>query len=251
LYVGKLNRQFLLDMDVGEHRLYHFPYSIDNEFFMQETKRLSSTRDRLCAAHGLDSQLPIFLFCGKLAPIKRPLELFRAYLEAGLKGRAQLIYVGDGAIREELERHIQQSQAENVNVLGFFNYTQLPAAYVLGQVLCLISDIDAWGLVVNEAMACGRPVLVSDAVGCAPDLVDATNGWVVPADDPAALAQALRQAYEERNTWQEKGQHSLKKISSHTYAVMADGVMAALDSLKLSSSAASKRDISRGTPPSA
>lgn len=232
LYIGELNRQFLLEMGVDRQRLFHFPYSIDNLFFEREARRLSSDRYRFCNTYGLDANLPTFLFCGKLVPIKRPLELLKAYLEAGLQEQAQLIFVGEGALRGELEKLIGESQAKHVHLLGFFNYSQLPSAYVLGQVLCLISETDAWGLVVNEAMACGRPVLVSDTVGCAPDLVDATNGWVVPADDPAALARTLRQAYEERHTWEEKGRQSLKKISRHTYSAMADGVLAALQSFQ-------------------
>lgn len=231
LYVGELNRQFLLEMGVEERCLYHFPYSIDNPFFERETQRLSPDRHRLCETYGLDAHLPTFLFCGKLTPIKRPLELLKAYLEAGLKEQAQLIFVGEGVLRGELEKLIQESQAGHVHLLGFFNYSQLPLAYVLGQVLCLTSETDAWGLVVNEAMVCGRPVLVSDAVGCAPDLVDETNGWVAPADDLSALARVLRQAYEERHTWEEKGEQSLKKISCHTYSAMADGVQEALHSL--------------------
>ncbi len=232
LFFGKRNRDFWRSVGVADERLFHTPYAVDVVRFAASAKHLMPQRDKVCTQFGLDPELPTFCFCGKLIPKKHPLELLEAYDSAGLGEKAQLIYVGDGILRPRLEQRIQELKLNHVHILGFMNQSQMPKAYILGEVLCLISDpSETWGLVVNEAMACSRPVLVSDAVGCAPDLVDETNGWVVPANDPVALARTLRQAYEERHTWEEKGRQSLKKISRYTYSAMADGVQAALQSL--------------------
>jgi glycosyltransferase involved in cell wall biosynthesis len=170
------------------------------------------------------------VFVGKLIDRKRPLELLDAYARAGLAGRAQLLYVGDGALREPLEARAREANLRGVRVLGFLNQTRIPLAYALGDVLCLLSDArETWGLVVNEALACGRPVIVSAAVGCADDLVDAENGWVVPLDDPVALAATLRAALAARDAWPEMGRRGRRRVAAHTYEAMAAGLETAID----------------------
>jgi len=232
LFIGTQSRKVLIALGLAEERLFPTPYSVDNERFASAAESLKPQRARLCREYGLNEDLPTFLFCGKLIPKKHPLELLEAYHSAGLRGKAQLVFVGDGVLRARLEARVRELGLAHVRFLGFLNQSQMPLAYVLGHVLCLFSDpTETWGLVVNEAMACGRPVLVSDSVGCVPDLVDETNGWVVPASDQDALVRTLRLAYEERHTWDEKGRRSLEKISRHTYSAMADGVLAALHSL--------------------
>ena len=233
LYIGSQNRDFLSRMGIDKNRLFSAPYSVDNLRFSSAAKSLMLERLELSSQFGLDAMIPTFLFAGKLISKKRPLELLEAYCSAGLSDKAQLLFVGDGILKAQLEKRVKELRLNHVHFLGFLNQSKMPLAYVLGDVLCLISDsTETWGLVVNEAMACGRPVIVSEMVGCAPDLVDETNGWVVPTDDPDALAQTLRQAYEERHNWDEKGQRSLEKISRHTYDAMAIGVLSALNSLK-------------------
>ncbi len=83
-----------------------------------------------------------------------------------------------------------------LHVAGFQNQTELPAWYAAADVLVLPSDGgETWGLVVNEALACGTPAVVSDAVGCAPDLAldrdPGRTGAVFAVGDPAALADAV------------------------------------------------------------
>jgi glycosyltransferase involved in cell wall biosynthesis len=229
LFIGKRNRAFLSKMGVPDERLFYTPYSIDNQRFETEFALLLPRRSELCYQHGLDSELPTFLFCGKLISKKRPLQLLEAYLEAGLQEKAQLLFVGNGVLLQELRLRAKEAGAKNVHFLGFFNQTQMPLAYVLGEVLCLISDeTETWGLVVNEALACGRPVLVSDKVGCAPDLVKSQNGWVVPLDDHQALTKTLLSAYERRAEWSTVGREGQKLVGRHTFAAMLEGIRSAL-----------------------
>lgn len=229
LYIGTRNRTFLSGMGVDKERLFHCPYSVDNSFFYEQTARLLPQREENCLQYGLDPSLPTFLFCGKLVPKKRPLNLLNAYLDAGLGDRAQLIFVGDGSERHALARRIGECGARHVHLLGFFNYRAMPLAYVLGEVLCLPSGpTETWGLVVNESLACRRPALVSAAAGCAPDLVGPGSGWTVPVDNHAALVQALRTAFESRAEWPVMGCAGRAKAAGHTFSKMADGVESAL-----------------------
>ncbi len=232
LYIGTKNREFLSSMGMPDDRLFPAPYSIDNARFSLEAKRLETERVALCARHGLDANLPVFLFCGKLIPKKRPIQLLDAYLSADLAGKAQLLFVGEGMLRPELEQQIQKLKLKNVHLFGFLNQSQMPLAYVLGEVLCLISDAtETWGLVVNEALACGRPVIVSDSVGCAPDLVGPENGWVVPLDDHEKLTQTLNLAFSNYSNWKNMGNAGRVRVKRNTFTSMADGVVLALQSI--------------------
>lgn len=233
LYVGTKNRYFLSSMGVPENRLFPVPYSVDNARFSSEAERLLPQRSVLCARYGLDAEMPVFLFCGKLIPKKRPLDLLEAYQAAGLSDKAQLIFVGDGLLRPQLEDRVRKLGLKHVHVLGFFNQSQMPLAYVLGEILCLVSDAtETWGLVVNEALACGRPVIVSDTLGCAPDLVDEENGWVVPLDDREKLTRTLGLAFANYPNWVNMGNAGRARVAGNTFASMADGVALALRTIQ-------------------
>jgi glycosyltransferase involved in cell wall biosynthesis len=236
LFIGTRNRAFLSNMGVPNKRLFYTPYSIDNQRFETQYGLLSPRRSELCHQHRLNPDLPTFLFCGKLILKKRPLQLLEAYLAAGLQNRAQLLYVGEGILRPEIARRARNANAKHVHILGFLNQSQMPLAYVLGEILCLISDpTETWGLVVNEALVCGRPVIVSETVGCAPDLVSPQNGWVVPLDDLQALTKTLLNAYDRRAEWESMGHIGQKKVARHTFGTMAVGMSLALDSIAVTS----------------
>ena len=229
LFIGNRNRAFLREMGVLEERLFHVPYSIDNMRFATEAKRLLPERHKLCHQYGLDPEMPTFLFSGKFIQKKRPLQLLETYLSAGLADRAQLLYVGEGELRPELEQRIQALDLKHVHLLGFLNQTQMPMAYVLGELLCLISEpTETWGLVVNEALACGRPVIVTDTVGCTTDLVNFENGWVTTLDDHSELTRMLLLAIERRADWNKMGENGRKKVAQNTFSAMARGVVSAL-----------------------
>lgn len=228
LFIGSRNRTFLQEMGVSDTQLFPVPYSVDNARFAAEAKRLMPERLKLCQKYGLDPEKPVFLFCGKLIEVKRPLQLLEAYLDAGLADQAQLLYVGEGRLRPELEHRIQELGLKNVHLIGFLNQTQMPLAYVLGELLCLVSEAETWGLVVNEALACGRPVIISDTVGCGPDLVNETTGWVTPADDHEKLTKTLLGAIKCYPNWQKMGNLGQIKVMGNTFSEMADGIISAL-----------------------
>jgi glycosyltransferase involved in cell wall biosynthesis len=229
LFIGCRNRTFLRQMGIPGDRLFHAPYSIDNADFATEVNQMLPRRPELCYQYDLAPDKPVFLFCGKLIPKKRPLQLLEAFLAAGLADQAQLLYVGAGQLRPKLEQRIQAMGLKHVHLIGFLNQSQMPLAYVLGELLCLISGpTETWGIVINEALACGRPVIVSDTVGCTPDLVDRENGWVTPLDNPDKLAQTLIQAFNRRTEWTKMGAMGQKKVAGHTFGAMVSGLKSAL-----------------------
>ncbi len=137
-----------------------------------------------------------FLCVSRFVPKKnlpRLLRAFAAYRQGAGADAWDLVMLGDGAGREELEAQIHRAGLTGaVHLRGFLQYDALPAHYALAGALVLASTSEQWGLAVNEAMAAGLPVLLSEVCGCAPELVEeSVNGWTFDPADEAALARGL------------------------------------------------------------
>jgi glycosyltransferase involved in cell wall biosynthesis len=134
----------------------------------------------------------VVLFAGKLLPFKRPLDAVEACALLRRQGLpVEMMVAGSGLLESEMSARAR-TLGLPLHGLGFQNQTQMPAAYAAADMLVLPSSQETWGLVANEALACGRPVVVSDACGCAPDLAgDGSAGRVFPAGDVPALARAI------------------------------------------------------------
>jgi hypothetical protein len=167
---------------------FRAPYSVDTERFAVTADAARATRVQRLASVGLDPGRPTVVFSGKLIGQKRPLDLASAIERCD--GAFNLLLLGDGPLRPQLDRYEQRLP---VRCLGFVNQAELPSWYSAGDIIALPSGREPWGLVVNEGMACGLIPVVSDAVGCGPDLV-AGIGEIFPSGDVGALASALARA---------------------------------------------------------
>jgi glycosyltransferase involved in cell wall biosynthesis len=193
LAIGKANRDFYLQAGIPEARIHPCPYFVDNERFATAAGTLRARRSELRAKWSIPEHATCFLFCGKLIPKKHPLDLLRALERAvAAGGPAHVLAVGDGELMAEA-RALAERERLPVTFAGFLNQTEIVGAYVAADCLVLPSDTgETWGLVVNEAMACGIPAIVSDQVGCGPDLVrDGATGATFPMGDVEALARLL------------------------------------------------------------
>jgi glycosyltransferase involved in cell wall biosynthesis len=183
LAVGKLNQEFYAAF--GAPRITFAPHSVDNDRFA-DTPEIG--RGDLLARLGLDSRLPVIMFCGKLVEAKRPLDL--AVAVSRLTEPVSTVFVGDGKLADQVRAMLAPGRGV---VTGFVNQAELPAYYHAADILVLPSQSEPWGLVVNEAMAAGVLPVVSDRVGAGPDLVEGI-GEIYPCGDVDALAAALRRA---------------------------------------------------------
>ena len=197
LSIGSANTAFYRALGVPPQRLIPAPYFVDNSFFAERASKARQQRQALRERWGIPPECFCFLFAGKLQHKKRPLVLLAAL--AQLLARpdhpsVHLLMVGSG----ELEGTCHQ-QAERrglpVTFTGFLNQGEIADAYAAADALVLPSDSgETWGLVVNEAMACGLPAIVSDHVGCVADLViHGQTGLIFPLDQVSALAGCLAQ----------------------------------------------------------
>jgi glycosyltransferase involved in cell wall biosynthesis len=183
LAIGRLNDEFY--RQYGARRVTFAPFSVDNDRFAR-TPHLE--RSELLALLGLDGDRRVIMFCGKLVPHKRPLDLAAAVQL--LPDKVSTVFVGDGFLAGRVRALLEPGSGV---VTGFVNQSELPSYFHAADILVLPSETEPWGLVVNEAMAAGTLPVVSDRVGAAPDLVYGI-GEIYPCGDVTGLASALNRA---------------------------------------------------------
>jgi len=205
LPIGQLNAAFY--QRYGRIPQFFAPYSVDNDRFRAMAGAMRNQRTNRLASLGLDPRLPTVIFSGKLISRKRPLDVVAAVKRCEM--RLNLVMLGDGPLREEIRAF---EGGLPVRCLGFVNQADLPGWYACGDVLVLPSGSEPWGVVVNEGMACGLVPVVSDATGCAPDLVDGV-GEVYAVGDVGALTAALVRASRDAPGGKEKIRRRLERFT--------------------------------------
>ena len=236
LAIGRLNREYYVHYDVDPARIFPMPYAVDNDYFRAAAERARPGRERLRAELGLRAGGPVILFASKMQSHKRAADLLEAYARLGANGvpesGASLVFVGDGEERAALEARVRSLKLASVRFLGFRNQSELPALYDLCDVFVLPSEREPWGLVINEVMNAGKPVIVSDRIGAAADLVEhGVNGFVYPARDVSALTACLQRMMASGEHRAAMGQRALAKIQHYDFRADRDGLVAALNAV--------------------
>jgi glycosyltransferase involved in cell wall biosynthesis len=212
------------------------PYTVDNAWWKAQSAM--ADRSAVRAEWGASREQPVILFCAKLQSWKRPMDLLHAFAEANLEGSI-LVFAGEGPQRAELQaQSTQLGIHKRVKFLGFVNQSQLPALYSAADVMVLPSSYEPFAVVVNEAMCCGCPVIVSDQVGAARDLVAPVNPeFVFPAGDVQALANILRSAFSDRQKLHEAGRRGFAHVETHSpqriIAATVYAIRRAVESMRL------------------
>jgi glycosyltransferase involved in cell wall biosynthesis len=234
LYVGRANREYLAHYAVPPERLYPALHFVDNERFHGQARaaREAGIVERLRSEWGAASGATVCLFAGKLVERKRPADFIDAIGDAAGRGTNVLgVVVGSGPLEEALRERARVNRAP-VRFCGFMNQTEIPQYYAAADCLVLPSDgRETWGLVVNEAMACGLPALVSDAVGCHADLIErGLTGMTYPVGDVRALSAAITWIASRSAADAGKMREAvLRKVSEHTCDRAVRGTLAALE----------------------
>jgi len=231
--IGRSNFEYYRHYGVPEDKICLAPYTVDNVFFQ------SRAAEACLEAERLRQELDIFdrtviLFSAKFISKKRPLELIEGFYRSGIYSDCVLVFAGDGEMKPSMEKRIDDlGIASSIRFLGFRNQSQMPATYALGDLFVIPSSIDPWGLAVNEAMNLGLPIIASDMVSSARDLIrHGENGWVYPSGAIDSLAACLSEAASlGREGLRVKGQRSLEIISRWGIPETASGILDALGSV--------------------
>jgi glycosyltransferase involved in cell wall biosynthesis len=194
LTIGSRNEAFYRSLGVPASRLVRVPYVVDNDYFAARTESYRGDLPALRASLGLPAEGTIVLYASKLIERKRPLDLLRAFaaLRSEMDG-IHLVLVGSGPEEGEVRRYIEEHSVTDVHLVGFKNQSELPKFYAAADLFVLPSEDEPWGLIINEVMAAGLPVIASEEIGATVDLVlNGVTGFVYPAGDVGALQDRLR-----------------------------------------------------------
>ena len=236
LVTGTLNREYWRHYLGLEFPLFLLPYAVDNAWFQRQCHLAAATRPALVAELALEPGRPVILFASKLQTRKLCTDLITAYqrlLANGWPGPAPyLLIVGDGEERAALEQQAAATGLTGIRFCGFRNQSELPRFFDLATVFVLPSRHEPWGLIVNEVMNAGKPVILSDDVGCQPDLVtDGVEGCVFPVGNVDALAEALRQVLGTPGLAEAMGARALARIKQWSFEQDVQGLRSAIAQL--------------------
>jgi glycosyltransferase involved in cell wall biosynthesis len=233
LPIGTLNSQYWTQYFGSRVPQFLMPYAVDNQYFAHRAAIAESRASELRSELNLDPERPVILFASKLQQRKHADHLLEAYCrfisDTPALSQPYLIIAGDGEQRSALETRAAQLNLHNVRFAGFQNQSELPRFFQLADVFVLPSRHEPWGLIVNEAMAAGCPVIVSSDAGSHADLItDGVEGCVIPAGDIAALTEALRRVFATSDTPKHMGERARERISTWSFEQDVEGLRAAL-----------------------
>jgi glycosyltransferase involved in cell wall biosynthesis len=251
LISGKLNADYYKHYRADPHRFFPLPWAIDNERFVEGSAFAPGEREAMRERYGIAREELAVIYSGKLIERKDPMTLLRAL--ARMKHPAIAVFLGDGALRADLERFASHSLPASeppslpggqearrpggsakprAAFIGFVNQTDLPKHYAMGDVFVLPSHFDPRATVVNEAMACGLPIVITDRCGPSADIVrHGENGYVFAPGDDASLATHLDALARDTDMRARMAQRSREIIATWSYAEGVEGVAEALRSV--------------------
>jgi glycosyltransferase involved in cell wall biosynthesis len=206
-------KNFQLSLGVQENKIFVAPYVVDNELI--KTIAEQTDQNKLRAEWQIPEDALIVVFCAKFLPRKSPEDLLQAFSKVTVPN-SYLVLVGDGPLKESLEAKVKQLNIEEkVRFLGLVKYSELPNVYTASDLLVHPAEWEPYGLIVNEAMICGIPVIVSDRVGAGYDLVqEGVTGYTYPCKDVEALAKLLNQVLGDRPLLKSLGEAAQKRMET-------------------------------------
>lgn len=191
---GSSNRRFYEIFGVPSRKLIPFAYSWGYRKLLDVTDDYLQHKKELRQELKIGCSDRVILFCGRFVKEKNLHNLILAYGNACTE-YSQLIMVGDGELGDELRALVEDQNISSIQFRGFQNRSEISKYYAVADYLVLASTRETWGLVINEAMCFGLPILTSNQVGSADDLVrNHINGFVFPDDNVNALSEILSQA---------------------------------------------------------
>ena len=222
LSIGTRCTEYYRAIGVPLEKIFLAPYAVNNDYFMRESARYGSAQAQILDRLGLDPGKPTILFVGKLIPRKRPNEV--AKIAARLREQGQpcnVLFVGAGPMAKELRGN------KDTVVTGWVRHEDISQYYAAADVFVFPSSFETWGLVVNEAMCFGLPVVSCPTVSSTRDLVEyGHNGYV--CSPGAEMVAKVGRLLQDRGLRRSMGARSREKIMGWGLEHGAEGVMRAI-----------------------
>jgi len=238
LAIGTANHAFYRAMGVPEHKVVKVPFTVDNDRFIAAARLSDQERRHLLQRLGTDPNKPVVLYASKFQRRKHPDDLLVAVARLRDRGiQCTVLMVGSGEMQTELQQLVAVLNLPDVHFTGFMNQNDLPQVYGASDIFVLPAENEPWGLIVNEVMCAALPVVISEEVGCVPDLVhDGENGLLFQAGDIEGIVRALESLLTDRVLRERMGQRSLERITRWSYAECRTGLLGALQNGPITSS---------------
>lgn len=231
LAIGTWNREMYLEYGIPPERIFHFPYAVWNEFFMGETERHRKNAEAIRRELGIGPRTKVITYAARFVEEKHPEHVVRVYEKVKDMPDTVLLMIGDGALRASLEQETKEKGLKNVKFLGFKNQTELVRLYAVTDIF-VRTDAPIkgdWGATVNEAMACGLPVIAPDTIGAQADLVrQGENGFTYPFGDINALAGFMQKLLADGKLVESMKRRSREIIEKWSYEEDVEGLVKAL-----------------------
>ncbi|OGG40906.1 hypothetical protein A3A21_01385 [Candidatus Jorgensenbacteria bacterium RIFCSPLOWO2_01_FULL_45_25b] len=231
LYAYKANKDFFRFYGVPEEKLFFYPSAVDNEFFQKKRKELKGTKQLIKRKAGLKhANWPIILFVGKFIVRKRVMDLLQAVAKLKQKVNMNVLLIGDGVEKETLTNFVKKNNLENVYFKGFKNQSELPTWYSVANVFVLPSAFDPSPKAMNEAMNFGLPVVVTDEVKTASDMVVENNaGFVYQAGNVDELASCIEKIVKDSSLRAKLGKNALMVMDKWNFSNDIKGIIEAVN----------------------
>ena len=222
---GEASKSYLQQLGLPAELIFKAPDAVENELFTQGARmartNLATVRKRI------DVPERYFLNVGRLIRAKGVFDLLEAYakLDEEIRASVGLVFVGEGDAKSELIRRASLIRPGTVKVSLFVQKEQLAEFYALADAFVFPTHSDPWGLVVNEAMASGLPVIASNVAGCVSDLVeDGWNGFIVPVSDVRRICSSMELLAKGNDLRGQMGERSLQRIQEYSPEACAAGI---------------------------
>jgi glycosyltransferase involved in cell wall biosynthesis len=219
-YTGSNNREYFIKYGIKEDKLLFLPHAIDNVRFATPQSN-TDIRKNL----NIDPEEILILFTGKFNSNKNVLLLLKAFVEINL-ANTHLLFVGGGILEQSLIKAAKKHP--NVHVVPFQNQQIIPAYYQACDLFCLPSKNESWGLSINEAMACGKAVLVSDQCGAATDLINRKSGKIFKSNDVEDLKTKLKDLLNNHFLRKNAGIHAKNIIREWNFEIQVENIIKSL-----------------------
>lgn len=224
-YIGSQNKKLYEYYGVEKEKLVFTPYAVDNDRFRAEYEMYKNKKPELRKELGIPTEKKIILFSGKYIPKKRPMDLLKAFQLLN-KDKTALVFLGDGELRKEMEEYISKHNLKDIYLTGFKNQSEVGKYFVSADIFVIPSGAgETWGLVVNEAMNFGLPVVASEIIGCTEDLViEGVNGYLFPCGVTKELRIKLELLITDNELRKNLGAKSTDFINTYSYETIISNI---------------------------
>jgi glycosyltransferase involved in cell wall biosynthesis len=231
--IGSHNSELYRYYGVQNSVIYDAPYCVDNDFFAQGAINSEIKAEQLRSRLGISKTDTVFLFMAKFVDRKRPLDLINAAAMNRKNQNFHVILVGGGELMEDCQDAIIDKGLNNVHLVGFVNQTELPVYYAAADIFVLPSRYETWGLVLNEAMACGLPGIVSDTCGAAYDMIiDGKTGYSYTMGDVEQLSKLMVYMSNSLDNCKKMGQQAEKHVQNFSVPIVVSALKNILQDIR-------------------